>query len=304
MRSLSISLFVALVALGTPAGQEDLVAQGLSEGRLSVQVVDESGRPLSGVLVTILRDGQEEVARRGEAGRPLLFPGLRPGSRSVRAEALGFRPALVLDAEVVGGETTPVLVRLNVGTPPFERVDSTTAPAAPASFLGGTHLRAMDIRVLDPSRSLGGSVGPFDNEMGIEGLPGSLTRTYVEGVPVGSSTQVAFPSRVAPELPRLALSSATLTSGGSAPFGGAVGGIVVQSLDDGRQPRLSLGWAPGPAVSGVAEVDGLAQGLSVEGGGGTLLENGVSLAGFFDVLMQETPSAPLVREAESGGWPP
>ncbi|TVP54719.1 MAG: TonB-dependent receptor [Gemmatimonadales bacterium] len=108
-RTASLCLVGALVLWALP-GVMPLDAQTPETGRITGQVIDlESGQPLPGAQILV--DGSGSGILAGVSGR-FQLDAVPAGTRVLRVQYLGYRPAQLESVEVRAGETTRIEIRL------------------------------------------------------------------------------------------------------------------------------------------------------------------------------------------------
>ncbi len=196
--------FLLLSGLGRP-----VVAQSLTGGVLRGTVVSPDGSPLTGVQITVEgRDGRAiQVLETGSVGE-FAVPLLAPGIYRVLVEEVGYQPVRLTGVTIVAGQTTSVSVRLERRPPPITTVVEIPTTGATAGSSAG---RAFDARSLvagdrfrsitDLSRGLSEVDGPRDAQEGYAlaaaGLPGGVSRLFVDGVPEALLRHPGVPRAVA-----------------------------------------------------------------------------------------------------------
>jgi len=234
---------------GVPAAH----AQRLAEGAIRGWVRNESGTAVGTALIT-LRDRLTgagttlESARSGE----FLFRLVAAGEYDLMVEAFGHRPLRVERVQVRGGETTRVDAVLRASGNELTVVDVQyfTAPA------GGTSGRftAADLgRYPWSGRSVGAVArltSNADATLGSEGLPGSMTGLYVNGLPVGNPIPHAGAAGT-PSFPLTAFRQAEfLTTSADVEWSlGAAPGLSAQTMTapSRLEVRTFGDWTTGPA---------------------------------------------------------
>jgi hypothetical protein len=176
--------FPVLLATVLALAPGALPAQSLTAGLVRGEVEDQRGEPLARVELTLTDRGTRLVrhARTDRRGR-FAFEFVPAGDYEVRAEKIGYRPAVVLGVRIGAGATVELTLRLLATAPPVRGVDTLT-------FAGGGVARAWAVLgefadLADPSRTLRGVAGvvsTMDAEQGAEGLPGRLGALALDGL--------------------------------------------------------------------------------------------------------------------------
>jgi len=240
--------FVLAVVLwnGQPAN-----AQRLAEGAIRGWVRTETGAPVSEALVT-LRDRLTGATKTIQAARwgEFVFDPVASGEYDVTIEAFGRRPLRLEGVPVRGGETTQLESVLHPGGPEAAGVE-VRHYAGGVSGTGGR----FTARDLERYPWRGRDLGAFgrvssgsDDLLGVEGLPGSMTPLYVNGVQVGSSVTGSVPV-----FPLTAFRQVEFESlGADVEWSGATGGVVAQTI--GANSRLEIrtfgDWITGAKQTG------------------------------------------------------
>lgn len=288
-------------------------AQSGTTAIVSGTVVDVFERPIPGTLITLTaldRDGSREITAGGDGA--FRFTLVAPGSYEIRAEALGYRPVVARTLTVAGGSRATVPLTMVQSAPPVLSVDTVAIGAAGGSRFdvggirfGTPELDGLPHRFEEPA-SVAALDPVLDASLGAEGLPGSMTLTVVDGVPV---YPVPHPVARAEQLagaafPSTALSGVSvLHAAPDVEWPGTAGGrlgLTTLSGTRGQGLELEGAWSGAPLWSS-SELDFSKPSLlSFEGAGRTTIpvDPGVSqlvVAG--EALRQETPLAPRVTEA-------
>lgn len=265
--AVGLALVIGWLLMGQP-----LAGQSIIRGELEGGVRDATGRPVAGVSVTLseARTGSAAWTETGRDGA-FHFPRLPAGEYEVRVESPGFGPVLFRRVAVPTSGTVRLDARLEPAAPPVERVDTIV-------FTGGGQLRfdaaggrrisrAETLAFPGPEALDGHRIGDptMDEALGSEGLPGSTTRYFVDGIPF---TPAAHPMQRGgglplPLLPRLGLERVELHRDADVEWAGAAGGHVSATTRSGSgEPRaeafgegtsdILLRVAPGLDVVGPA----------------------------------------------------
>lgn len=299
----TLLLFSLLPALGPEAAE--LSGQSIVGGEVEGEVLDQAGRPVRGVALT-LRESRSGLqwTKRTRSDGAFFFESVPGGVYRMRVEALGYRPLLVMGLGVTPGEVARVPVRLVAEPPPLTRVDTirfaASGGAVPVMGLrvDWTSLSALPDRIRDLRGFLALSSWA-DGRGGLEGLPPHFATVYADGEPFRAAqhpgmTGVGDPMALL--FPRTALQSATVRTGlEDIEWSGAAGSVV--SLET-RPPLAEASgelfgfWSGGPTWNN--EVVGAGpELLSVWGGGSAsvpLVEGASALSVSFEGAMVETPN--------------
>jgi hypothetical protein len=175
------ALLIALSATG--AG-----GQTLATGVLSGVVRDPTGAPLSDVelIVTDREVGGLRVVTVGRDGTFRVSP-LPPGSYSVRADRLGYRPKQIDAVPLRPGERLELEILLTPATPPIELEQVRFEGGGAGSRSGfGQWLSTIPLARLPWERRELGEVAGLSttatDALEIEGLPASLSTLMIDGV--------------------------------------------------------------------------------------------------------------------------
>ena len=168
-----------------------LVAQSLSSGDLTGLVVDGSGQPVeqARVVAASVTSGWEHVELTQESGA-FQFTLVPPGEYELLVEIIGYGPVRVVGIPIRPGELTRVPVTIAPAAPPVLRVDTVSLEAGLTGIVtpgGGRWIQGDEVNDY-PDRlrtisSLSSLSSLFDPYMGSEGLPASMTQTFVDGIP-------------------------------------------------------------------------------------------------------------------------
>ena len=168
-----------------------LVAQSITRGDLHGLVVDPSGQFISQarVVAASLTSGWERTALTARSGK-FQFTQVPPGEYELLVEIIGYGPVRVVDIPIRPGQDINVPVTIAPAVPPVLRVDTVsldiglTGIVKPGSgrWLQGDAVNDFPDRLRTIS-SLSSLSPRFDPSLGAEGLPASMTQTFVDGVP-------------------------------------------------------------------------------------------------------------------------
>lgn len=246
LRGIGVLLLAASLFSAPP-----LHAQSLLRGELAGTVRAQDGRLLTDAAVSVTGTAGGtamwvETNRDGAFQLPLL----RAGEYDVRVEAVGFVPRLYRGVDVPAGQATRLSVELERAAGIVEFVDTVFVGGRGAPRFDGTSGRRVSRSEIMafPDRRLGsGGVGTLgsilDASLGSEGLPGSMTSVYLDGLPF---TAARHPLQRGedlplPFLPRLGLGSLDVHRDGDVEWGGAAGSYVAATSRSGaREARAEL----------------------------------------------------------------
>ena len=168
-----------------------LAAQSITSGELNGLVVDEFGRPVAQarVVAASVTSGWERVELT-ERGGAFQFPQVPPGEYDFLVEIIGYGPVRVIGIPIRPGERTRVPVTIAPAVPPVLRVDTVSLAIGLTGIVipgGGRWIQGDEVddypdrlRTISSLSSLSSRFDPF---MGSEGLPASMTQTFVDGIP-------------------------------------------------------------------------------------------------------------------------
>ena len=285
-----------------------VAGQAVDRGSVRLRVTGEDGLPLQGALVIVRQGGRELPSLTTSRTGMAVQVSLDVGTVDVSVEAVGFRPAFIGGVGVVAGRITDLRVTLVAGRPPFDTVDTLPAPPPPSALSPATagfapasqaHLGSP----LDPLR-LAWVSNRVDRGFGIEGLPGGLTRTSVQGVPVG-------PAAVAPGLlrPMSHLSSpvndpVVLTPEADvATLTGAGGGIMQTFAWPSRPLEASVELVPGAGVQGAVDGPEPSTGYGVQLAGAGSVSPAMRVGGSVEARKLDVPTFSLLGGDASSSLP-
>lgn len=257
---LRFAAFLLLLA-GPFCVPPSLRGQSIVWGTVDGAVADPTGRPVPRAIV-VLRPlgaggGREVVA--DAAGR-FSFSFLAPGSYELRAEALGYRPAVARPILVAPGEPSSVTVALSPAAPPVISVDTITISSGPASRWrpGGARFTSSDFQFL-PDRfhdltSVASLAPHADRTLGARGLPGSSSLLVADGLPFRRAPHpLARSERLGePAFPVSSLSGlAVHQTASDVEWGGSAGNYLVVSTPSvaSRGATFDVAWSGDPLWS-------------------------------------------------------
>ena len=182
-----LAAFLATVVCSAPG----LAAQSITRGELTGRVSGPSGQPVSRarVIAVSVTSGWERVALTPASGA-FRFREVPPGEYEVLVEIIGYGPVQVVDIPVRAGQDIYVPVAIALAAPPVLRIDTVSLDTGVTRIVtpgGGRWLEGDAVNDY-PDRqrtlsSLSSLSTRFDSYMGSEGLPASMTQTFVDGVP-------------------------------------------------------------------------------------------------------------------------
>lgn len=234
-------------------------AQSLTSAGLVGEVASGAGGSVSEALVRLVdrTNGSVWTTTTGRMGR-FSFASIQPGEYDLSVEALGYRPLDVLGIAILPAKMTSLALSVTPEPPPVTRRD-TTLSAATGGRIRGTGERwvAGNEATTIPafSRSLAEISwlsSSMDTGMGAEGLPGSLTRIFIDGFRFTPASTSLAEGKLGAVLPRGALGYLNvIPSVNDAEWwneGGAV--IAIGTRRAGNRRRVSasgsgagVGWA-------------------------------------------------------------
>jgi carboxypeptidase family protein/TonB-dependent receptor-like protein len=230
-------IFLIAGSIATRAAAQD------TTGIISGRIVDAQGLAMPGVTVTATGPQGAKTAVTDREGR-FSEPFLTPGSYVVHAELQGFKPADRSDVQVRLGQTSELLLTMEVGAVtetlrvlPAPLTVDTTSTTIGASLDSATLSRLpvgrrfSDTLYLAPGVSTGGSVGVANPS--IEGSSGLENQYIVDGVNISNggygalgSYSVVFGS-LGNGTPYDFMQEVQVKTGGyEAEFGQATGGVI------------------------------------------------------------------------------
>jgi hypothetical protein len=288
-------------------------AQSVISASVTGSVTDETGRALPRVVVTLhaLGAGTNQETATGNDG-VYRFSLVAPGTYEVRAEAIGYQPLVARTLELGGGDAARVPLSLRPATPPVVLVDTIAVEAATTnrSRPGGVRLAADDIDLL-PHRfedlsSIVGLSSHFDGSLGSQGLPGSMTLLFADGLPVYRARHPLRPEEHVPDafFPRPFISGVTaLHNAPDIEWAGGAGGygtLATRSGVAGSGVDIEGAWSGGPLWSsselGLTETPGL---TSFQGAGRAAFDikpDTTQLLVASEVLQHESPLVPRISD--------
>lgn len=260
MRAFRFLRVVALtlwgVLLAAPAH-----AQNLTFGQLSGVVRDGIGRPVPTANVRVEERASGAVRSTSTArDGSYIIVSLPAGRYTVRVEALGYRPVVLLDVDVGASRAARLNATIQAAVPPVTKVD--TVPRRGDAGTAGDWLFERGYGELVGPRRLVSEVALLStvaDESTVEGLPWRYTEAMVEGARVGF---VGSPTGLGTDgaglaLPTRAFSSARAGGlGFDVEVGGSGVGVLATSQRGGRIPVNRATAEGGTANIGVAFATG------------------------------------------------
>jgi len=236
--AISISvLFAVLLCVPT------VRAQTTTSGVLQGTVTDQTGAPLSEVLISVI-PVSGGAARSGYTDQDgaYRFLLMQAGRYDLRAEKIGYKPKVTQGVSIAANGRLTVAVSLVETPPPVESADVVRFESAAAGSRAGTtetlslfDVSAIPLQLREPSElaRLAASATPA---LEIEGLPASFSKVYVDGVPYTAARHPGLSSAPQRELalPLNALSSVDLVAGEpDAEWGGFASGALAMTTRGG-----------------------------------------------------------------------
>lgn len=241
------------------AGSSGAAAQSIALGSLRGTVQERAGGPLfeASVTLTSRETGLARSATTDRAG-VFRFSLVAPGTYDVYVESLGYRPRRIEGVPVLPGRQLEIAVEVMPAPPPVEapeveQFDATTLLLTRAGV--SQWLPAFGIQdvpgwwrtAVEPGRLSSLS----DADLASEGLPGSLSHVYLDGIPYGTIRHPALgadPLRAA-ALPAADLEDAELVTGSADVEWAGSAGALLSGYSRGGSRRVA-GAAHGAWGSG------------------------------------------------------
>ena len=234
----------------------DTAAQSIAWGSLSGGVVDELGDPISDVELRIYNPATGSVRSvLSSRGGNFRLDGVTPGVYELTAEAIGYRPRVVLSVPVRPGEISTVRIVLVPERPPVVGRDTTTFVGPAGSWLvaGSVHsLGTPELSTLpDQGRTLADVLGfapGLSEGLAGEGLSARHGELYLDGLPfrVARHPTASDSEHLFISLPRSSLSIAEVLFGDpEIEWAGGAGPIVsafTRSSGSERSVRVFGDW--------------------------------------------------------------
>ena len=168
-----------------------LASQSLTSGELNGLVVDALGEPILGarVVATSPTSGWARAELTPRSG-VFHFTQLPPGDYELLVEIIGYGPVRVVGIPIRPGASIRVPVTIMAAVPPVLRVDTVSLDLGLSGIVTPGSGRWIEGEAVNdyPDRlrtisSLSSLSSRFDPSMGSEGLPASMTQTFVDGIP-------------------------------------------------------------------------------------------------------------------------
>lgn len=260
MRAFRLSRLVVLPLLAALLAAP-VHAQNLTFGQLSGTVRDGSGRPVPTAHVRVEERASGAVRATSTArDGSFLIVSLPAGRYTVRVEALGYRPVVLLDVDVGASQATRLNAAIQAAAPPVTTVD--TVPRRGDAGTAGDWLFERGFGELVGPRRLVSEVALLStvaDESSVEGLPWRYTEAMVEGARmgfVGSPTGLGTDG-AALALPTRAFSGARAGGlGFDVEVGGSGVGVSATSQRGARMPVTRATAEGGTANIGAAFATG------------------------------------------------
>ena len=308
-RLTSLLTLALLLTIVTPS----VHAQSVISASVTGSVTDETGRALPRVVVTLLALGagtSQEMATGNDGA--YRFSLVAPGTYEIRAEAIGYQPVIARTLGLAGGDAARVPLSLRPATPPVVLVDTIAVEASTArrSRPGAVRLTGDDIDLI-PHRfedlsSIAALSSHFDGSLGSQGLPGSMTLLFADGLPVYRARHPLRAEEHLPDafFPRSFLSGLnTLHNAPDIEWAGGAGGYAALGTRAGVAGSgvdIEGAWSGGPLWSsselGLADTPGL---TSFQGAGRAAIDikpDTTQLLIASEVLQHESPLVPRISD--------
>lgn len=171
--------------------RQPLAAQSLTTGGLTATVLDERGKPMVGVSVTLERGSATVQNQTTDSRGVAVFLVVPPGHYSLLTEQLGYRPLRSTDLLIPSGGMSEMTVRLSTAVPgntvELRPAGLTHTRSGVDRLVSGSELSDLDRRrdLADISRNLSQVDAPRDGRDGFvtsaQGLPNNASRLVVDG---------------------------------------------------------------------------------------------------------------------------
>lgn len=298
-------LALILGAIAAPSAH----AQSVTSAAVTGTVTDDLGQPLPRVVVTLSALGvgasQETVTANDGSYR---FSLVSPGTYEIRAEAIGYQPVVARTLQLAGSDAANVTLALRQATPPVVSVDTiairatTTNQARPGGVRLGSDAVGLLPHRFEDLASVASLSSRFDDGLGSQALPGSMTMVYADGLPVYRARHPTRSEEHLPEafFPRFFVSSMTaLHNPPDIEWGGGASGVAaLTTFSGGARGGVEAegSWSGGPLWSssrlGLSDVPGL---TSYRGAGRSSVEIKRDTTELFlaaEAFQHEAPLAP------------
>ena len=223
--ALFAATFVASPALG----------QSVVRGNLTGVVTElGTGEPLPTVAITVQSVSGASILLETDRSGRFSASLLQAGEYDLLAETLGFRPRLVRGVQLQAGQTATVAIELLAAPPPVDIVDTVFASgganarfdALASRWVGRGEIAAFPDPLMG-LEGLGSLSSVMDESLGSEGLPGSSTAVFWDGVPFTPAQHPASRNGLAlPILPRIGIANVDVHRRTDVEWSGGAGGYV------------------------------------------------------------------------------
>lgn len=218
-----VPVLSALTLCWFMAQPESANGQSISWGGITGSVVDELGEPVSDVELWLRNriTGSERTALSTRGGS-FRIDGITPGAYELTAEAIGYRPKVVLSVQVRAGDLSRIQIVLMPERPPVLGRDTVSFVSPGGSWMipgGAQSLQTPELGALpDQSRTLDDALlfsTALREGMGGEGLSATHAEIFVDGLPfrVARHPSGAQDPNAFMALPRSALSLGEVLTG-------------------------------------------------------------------------------------------
>ena len=191
VRSLPTGEILLALLCATVWSATGLAAQSITSGELIGLVADASGQPIerARVVAASVTSGWQRIVLTPPSGA-FRFTQVPPDEYELLVEIIGYGPVVVVGIPIRPGERTRVPVTIAPAPPPVLRVDTVSLDLGLTGIVtpgGGRWISGETVNDY-PDRlrtisSLSSLSSRFDPSMGSEGLPASMTQTFVDGIP-------------------------------------------------------------------------------------------------------------------------
>src|SRR4029079_4739285 len=241
MRIRTFAALLAIVLVAWPVAAQE------QRGSIEGVVKDTSGAVLPGVTVEAKSGGSGVLSTTNKDNRQLPFPSLLPGVYEVSANLSGFKAAKVADVEVKLGSVKSVEFSMQLAGV-SERVNVTAdTPIGDTNASGkSTNIRAEQVTLLPHNRdftSLVTQAPGVNNEtkssgVMIDGASSAENRYVIDGI---ETTNIIGGLSGQNLLADFVEEVQVKSTGYSAEFGGATGGVITVLSRSGTNARLGYG---------------------------------------------------------------
>jgi hypothetical protein len=174
-------------------------AQSITAGSVQGIVIGEANRPIADAIVTLrdLTTGAERWLETTSDGR-FAFVMLYSGAYELKAEQLGYKPALVRDVMVSAGEKVVLAVALVPTSPPVTEIDSVrlggTPVSRPGAAFGFPYALAERMPLDGHELSSLGAVHTRGDGLSVDGLSSRFTALSLDGLTHGVARHPVLPT--------------------------------------------------------------------------------------------------------------